>query len=93
MMAQQRATEIALRTSEQRFQLALRVGGMGAWQLIASAKSFVAGTSGFVQLANNTGETTRRVAADAVRWAWSDTQATPPAIAPAKTTTMMATGR
>ncbi|WP_075795673.1 GAF domain-containing sensor histidine kinase [Massilia putida] len=32
MIAQQRATEIALRTSEQRFQLALRMGGMGAWQ-------------------------------------------------------------
>jgi PAS domain S-box-containing protein len=32
MLAQQKAVEAALRTSEQRFQLALKVGGMGAWQ-------------------------------------------------------------
>jgi len=54
--------------------------GFGSWQLIASDRPFAAGTSGFVQLANNTGETSRRVAADAVRWVYSGNQDSAPII-------------
>ena len=55
--------------------------GAGAWHLIASAEYFTAGTSGFVRLSNNTGESsTRRVAADAVRWVYSANQSSPPVI-------------
>jgi uncharacterized lipoprotein YddW (UPF0748 family) len=54
--------------------------GMGSWQLIATAKPFAAGTSGFVRISNNTGEGSRRVAADAVRWVYSAIQDSLPVI-------------
>ncbi|PYJ02748.1 MAG: hypothetical protein DME25_15375, partial [Verrucomicrobia bacterium] len=50
----------------------------GAWLLIASALPFAPGTNGFVRLANNAGPSV--VIADAVRFSYSATQLTPPAI-------------
>ncbi len=50
------------------------------WRLLASGLKFAAGTSGYVQLANNTGESSRRVLADAVRWVYSANQSTAPVI-------------
>ncbi len=50
------------------------------WRLIASGVNFAAGTGGSVQLANNTGESSRRVLADAVRWVYSANQGSPPVI-------------
>ena len=52
-----------------------------SWVLVGSGLKFSAGTSGSVQLANNTGESNRRVLADAVRWVYSASQASPPVIA------------
>ena len=42
--------------------------GGGGWRLIGSLKDFTLGTNGFVRLSNNTGEASRIVVADAVRF-------------------------
>lgn len=55
--------------------------GGGQWVLIASGKSFLAGTAGYVKLGNGTGEASKVVMADAVKFVLAsggDTQ--PPAI-------------
>ena len=54
--------------------------GGGGWRLIASEKKFGQGTAGFVQLANNTGESGKLVMADAVRFVYSANQDLPPTI-------------
>ena len=41
----------------------------GGWRLLARGKDFVEGTSGYVRLANNSGETNKLLIADAVRFA------------------------
>jgi uncharacterized repeat protein (TIGR02543 family) len=46
-----------------------RTGG-GSWHLIAAAKDFAAGTGGFVEIGNVTGEADKIVVADAVRFAY-----------------------
>jgi N-acetyl-anhydromuramyl-L-alanine amidase AmpD len=42
----------------------------GSWQLLASAMDFAAGTGGFVQISNGTGENNKLVMADAARWVY-----------------------
>jgi len=48
------------------------------WFQIASGQRFSSGTAGYVQLSNQSTDTGRNVAADAVRWAWSTNQVTQP---------------
>jgi hypothetical protein len=43
----------------------------GDWRLLAGNKHFVSGANGLVRLANNTGESSKVVVADAVRWAYT----------------------
>ncbi len=52
--------------------------GGGGWRLLASDRSFGAGTEGFVRLLNNTGETNRVVLADAIRLVYASHQDPPP---------------
>jgi uncharacterized lipoprotein YddW (UPF0748 family) len=52
--------------------------GGGAWQLIAANRSFGVGSNGSVQLLNNTGESSRIVLADAVRFVYAPNQDPPP---------------
>jgi hypothetical protein len=47
--------------------------GGGAWRTIATGVDFAAGTSGFVDIKNNSGETTNVVVADAVRFTYNST--------------------
>jgi hypothetical protein len=57
------------------------VSGSGGWLLLATNLSFAAGTNGFVQLGNNTGQGGKSMTADAVRWVYSENQSvTPPTI-------------
>ena len=72
-----------------------QTSGGGVWNLIASGKPFAAGTSGYVQLGNGTGETSLCAMADAVRFvssAAADSQAPSVpgglAVAPVGTTQM-----
>ena len=44
--------------------------GGGTWNLIASAKSFLAGTTGYVKLGNGTSEASKVVMADAVKFVY-----------------------
>jgi hypothetical protein len=46
----------------------------GQWNLVASEKDFIAGTAGYVALANNTAETSKVVMADAVRFSYCAVQ-------------------
>ena len=48
--------------------------GSGGWQLLASAKLFVQGTSGFIRMANNVGQGGKNVVADAIRLVYSPNQ-------------------
>src|SRR4051812_36112485 len=43
----------------------------GGWVPIASAKNFLAGSTGYVRIFNNSGQNTRKVLADAIRLVWS----------------------
>ena len=52
----------------------------GTWFKIASAQSFVAGTSGYVQLANGTGTSGKVVISDAVKFVFVPPPPSPPAI-------------
>jgi uncharacterized repeat protein (TIGR02543 family) len=55
--------------------------GSGGWQLLITGKQFAAGTNGFVRISNNAGAGNKNVAADAIRWVYSEDQiATPPTI-------------
>jgi uncharacterized repeat protein (TIGR02543 family) len=47
--------------------------GQGSWKLIASAKAFAKGASGYVRISNNSSDL-KRVTADAVRFVYSSTQ-------------------
>ena len=49
----------------------------GTWQLVAPAMDFTAGTDGFVQLSNGTGENNKLVMADAARWLYLSAQDKP----------------
>jgi hypothetical protein len=49
----------------------------GVWQLVAPAMDFTAGTDGFVQLSNGTGENNKLVMADAARWLYLAAQDKP----------------
>jgi len=53
--------------------------GSGGWVLLASTRNFASGTNGFVRLAN-AGSGNKNVAADAVRWVYSENQIAPPLI-------------
>jgi hypothetical protein len=55
-----------------------QTGGGGRWNQIASAKTFLEGTAGYVQLGNGTGETGKSVMADAVRFTYVGALPTPP---------------
>jgi len=46
----------------------------GQWRLIETAKRFEQGTNGFVRLTNQSADGSKNVAADAVRWVWSNSQ-------------------
>jgi fibronectin-binding autotransporter adhesin len=52
--------------------------GFSSWVLIASSRKFSQGTNALVQLSNQSTDTSRYAAADAVRWAWSTNQVTQP---------------
>jgi hypothetical protein len=52
----------------------------GRWNLIAGSKPFLAGTSGYVKLGNNSGEASLVVMADAVRFLKVAADTTPPVI-------------
>ncbi len=52
----------------------------GGWRLIASGKRFAQGTSGFIRLSNNTGESGKLIMADGVRLVYSASQDLPPTI-------------
>src|ERR1043166_2279965 len=54
--------------------------GSGGWVLLASGRSFAQGNNGYVRL-NNFGSGNKNVAADAVRWVYSENQVAPPTIA------------
>jgi uncharacterized lipoprotein YddW (UPF0748 family) len=54
----------------------------GTWRTIATGKHFARGTDGLVRLANNTGEASRIVIADAVRWSFLADQEPPPGQVP-----------
>ncbi|HEU0037713.1 MAG TPA: hypothetical protein VFR76_00410, partial [Verrucomicrobiae bacterium] len=49
----------------------------GAWQLLATDLDFAAGTDGFATIGNNTGESSKVVMADAMRWSYSAGQDSP----------------
>jgi hypothetical protein len=48
--------------------------GGGAWRLVAPAKLFADGSSGFARIQNNSGEPNRIIIADAVRWSYALSQ-------------------
>jgi hypothetical protein len=50
---------------------------MGVWQLLAAGRNFARGTNGFVRL-TNVGPGGKSIAADAVRWVYSESQVSAP---------------
>lgn len=52
------------------------------WALLASGKQFNAGTTGYVELTNKTGETdsTKKVVADAIMFEYAESDSTPPTV-------------
>jgi hypothetical protein len=50
----------------------------GGWVPIASGKTFPAGSTAYVRVFNNAGQSTRTVLADAIRLVWSASQPLPP---------------
>ncbi|MBA4149357.1 MAG: family 10 glycosylhydrolase [Verrucomicrobia bacterium] len=59
-----------------------QLANTGSWRFLTGGIQFVAGTNGSVRLQNNTGETGRRVVADAVRWSYSGQNSGPVLISP-----------
>jgi hypothetical protein len=59
-----------------------QTSGGGSWRLITSARRFARGTAGLVRLSNNSGESSKVIIADAVRWVYSANQESPVAPLP-----------
>ena len=52
----------------------------GTWRALTTYKQFSAGTNGYVRLSNNTGEASKNVMADAIRFTYSPNQVLPPTL-------------
>jgi hypothetical protein len=50
----------------------------GGWVPIVSSRNFLAGSTGYVRIFNNSGQNNRKVLADAIRLVWSAGQPLPP---------------
>jgi len=71
---------VSASSSNQTVSVDQSAGNAGSWQLIATSRKFSQGTNGFVRLSNQSTDTGKRVAADAVRWGWSTNQISLPYI-------------